>query len=691
MMQVTETQAQGLRREFKVVFAAAELAQRLDEQLADLKGKVRINGFRQGKVPIGHLKRVYGRSIMADVVKDAVNEANRKIVDDNGLRLAGEPKIDFPEDQAELQKAFAAEGDLAFVVNLEVLPKFEIGGFEDVEVERLTAEVAEDAVAKALDGLVERNRPFAPKEGGAAKGDKVTIDFVGKIGGEAFERGSGTDVEVILGSGSFLPGFEEQLEGIEPGTERIVKATFPENYGEADLAGKEAEFEVTCKAVQAPGVVVADDAFAKGFSYDSLDKLKEALRANIEREYAQALARAGEACAARCARQEIFVRPAGRARRPGIRVDLETGRGRAEAERPQLRRRGNDRGGGAGRLSQDRRAARASRPRSRRGRREGRRQGERRGNVAGAVRARSAISGPGKGSLGVLRKNQDALAQVRAPLYEDKVVDHILVDGQGHRAAGFARRARADAGLRSLSRACGFRGCEKPLTGLPEGADGWHLRSPPDSLGERRRGRLPATFANGRAMIILPDEAAALADRDARTADPMRDPLETHANYLIPQVIENTSRGERGFDIYSRLLRERIIFLTGPVEDHMASVIIAQLLFLEAENPKKEVSMYINSPGGVVTAGLAIYDTMQFIKPKVSTLCVGQAASMGSLLLAAGAAGHALLPAEFARDGASAVGRLPGPGVRHRSPRRGHNEGQEAVERDLCAPHRQGL
>jgi ATP-dependent Clp protease protease subunit len=119
----------------------------------------------------------------------------------------------------------------------------------------------------------------------------------------------------------------------------------------------------------------------------------------------------------------------------------------------------------------------------------------------------------------------------------------------------------------------------------------------------------------------------------------MRDSLETRANYLIPQVIENTSRGERGFDIYSRLLRERIIFLTGPVEDHMASVIIAQLLFLEAENPKKEVSMYINSPGGVVTAGLAIYDTMQFIKPKVSTLCVGQAASMGSLLLAAGAAG----------------------------------------------------
>jgi ATP-dependent Clp protease protease subunit len=116
----------------------------------------------------------------------------------------------------------------------------------------------------------------------------------------------------------------------------------------------------------------------------------------------------------------------------------------------------------------------------------------------------------------------------------------------------------------------------------------------------------------------------------------MRDPVDVYNQYLIPQVIENTPRGERGFDIYSRLLRERIVFLTGPVEDGMASVIIAQLLFLEAENPKKEISMYINSPGGVVTAGMAIYDTMQFIKPKVSTLCVGQAASMGSLLLCGG-------------------------------------------------------
>lgn len=116
----------------------------------------------------------------------------------------------------------------------------------------------------------------------------------------------------------------------------------------------------------------------------------------------------------------------------------------------------------------------------------------------------------------------------------------------------------------------------------------------------------------------------------------MRDPVEVYHNMLVPMVVEQSNRGERAFDIFSRLLRERVIFLTGPVEDGMASLVVAQLLFLESENPKKEISLYINSPGGIVTSGLAIYDTMQFIRPAVSTLCVGQAASMGSLLLSAG-------------------------------------------------------
>jgi trigger factor len=426
MMQVTETQAQGLKREFKVVFEAAELAQRLDEQLTDLKGKVRINGFRQGKVPLSHLKRIYGRSMMADVVKDAVNEANRKIVDDNGLRLAGEPKIDFPEDQTELQKAFAAEGDLAFVVNVEVLPKFEIGSFADVEVERLTAEVADDAVDKALEGLVERNRPFAPKEGGAAKGDKVTIDFVGKIGGEAFKGGSGTDVELVLGSETFLPGFEDQLEGIEPGMQRVVKATFPENYGEADLAGKEAEFEVTCKTVQAPGVVVADDSFAQGFSYDSLDKLKEALRANIEREYARlSRERIKRALLDALDKKYTFELPEGL-----VAQEFDSIWRQAEAEQKQSGRSFADEGTTEEEARADYRKIAERRVRlglvlADVGENAGVKVSDEEMSQALFERVRQ-FPGREKEVWEYMSKNQDVLAQVRAPLYEDKVIDHIL-------------------------------------------------------------------------------------------------------------------------------------------------------------------------------------------------------------------------------------------------------------------------
>ena len=145
----------------------------------------------------------------------------------------------------------------------------------------------------------------------------------------------------------------------------------------------------------------------------------------------------------------------------------------------------------------------------------------------------------------------------------------------------------------------------------------------------------------------------------------MRDPADTYMSYLVPMVVEQTNRGERAYDIYSRLLKERIIFITGAVEDGMASLVVAQLLFLEAENPKKEIAMYINSPGGVVTSGLAIYDTMQFVRPAISTLCIGQAASMGSLLARRRPQGHALCAAECAHHAASALGRISGAGHRH--------------------------
>src|ERR671916_2978465 len=190
-MQVTETLSQGLRREFKVVLPATELEQRLTSELSTLKDKVKLNGFRPGKVPVAHLRRVYGRSVMAEVVQNAVNEANRKIVDENGLKLALEPQIQFPENKDEVDKALDAKADLAFTVALEVLPSFELADLSDVSVKKLTAAVSDADLQEALERMAKQNRAFQPKGEGAeaATGDRVVIDFVGKVDGTPFEGG----------------------------------------------------------------------------------------------------------------------------------------------------------------------------------------------------------------------------------------------------------------------------------------------------------------------------------------------------------------------------------------------------------------------------------------------------------------------------------------------------------------------
>jgi trigger factor len=284
-MQVTETLSQGLKREFKVVLPASELEQRLTSELTTLKDRVRINGFRPGKVPVAHLRRVYGRSVMADVVQNAVNEANRKIVDDNKLKLAHEPQVQFPESKDEVEKAMDAKADLAFTVALEVLPSFELADLSDVSVKKPVAEVTDTEINESLERMAKQNRAFSAKEGEAADGDRVTIDYLGRIDGADFEGGKGEDIKVELGSKSFIPGFEEQLIGLKAGDTKLVKVTFPVNYLAAHLAGKDAEFDVTVKSVEAPDELKIDDALATGFGMESLDKLKEAVRTAISRDF----------------------------------------------------------------------------------------------------------------------------------------------------------------------------------------------------------------------------------------------------------------------------------------------------------------------------------------------------------------------------------------------------------------------
>jgi trigger factor len=284
-MQVTETLSQGLRREFKVVLPATELEARLTSELSTLKDRVRINGFRPGKVPVGHLRRVYGRSVMADVVQNAVNEANRKIVEDNSLKLANEPQIQFPEDKESIEKAMDAKADLAFTVALEVLPAFEIVDISDVSVKKPVAEITDAEVNESLERMAKQNVSYDSKDGAAAAGDRVVVDFVGRIGGEEFQGGTAQDIKVDLGSNSFIPGFEDQLVGLKAGDTKLVKVTFPANYTAAHLAGKDAEFDVTVKDVQAPGELKIDDELAKGFGMESLDKLKDAVRGALQRDF----------------------------------------------------------------------------------------------------------------------------------------------------------------------------------------------------------------------------------------------------------------------------------------------------------------------------------------------------------------------------------------------------------------------
>jgi trigger factor len=287
-MQVTETSAAGLKREYRVVVPAADLEARVAERLDDLKGRVQMRGFRPGKVPVNHLKRIYGKSAMAEVIEAAVREANQKIVADNGLKLATEPKVVLPQEEGAVEGIIEGKSDLAYTVEVEVVPPIELADFKTVKLERLTAEVTDAEIDQALNAIAEQNRPFIAKTEAAQKGDRVTISFQGTQDGQPFEGGSAEDVPMQLGSGRFIPGFEDNLIGLKAGENRTFDVKFPDDYPAPALAGKDATFAVTVKTVEAPGEVALNDDFAKSLGLDSLAKLRDALRERLQREHASA-------------------------------------------------------------------------------------------------------------------------------------------------------------------------------------------------------------------------------------------------------------------------------------------------------------------------------------------------------------------------------------------------------------------
>ena len=240
-MQVTELSAEGLKREYQVVVDAAEIEQRVDNRLDELKNTIKMPGFRPGKVPVTLLKKKYGRSVMGEVLEQAVNEGSQQAINDNELKPALRPKIEV--------KSFEDGKDLEFSMELEVLPDVPDIDLKGIKLTRLTAPVTDEVVGEQLENFSKRFQEYeAPAKARKSKeGDRLTINFVGKVDGEAFDGGAADDFPLTLGSGSMIPGFEDQLTGVKKDDDVEVKVTFPEEYGAENLAGKDAVFDVKVK------------------------------------------------------------------------------------------------------------------------------------------------------------------------------------------------------------------------------------------------------------------------------------------------------------------------------------------------------------------------------------------------------------------------------------------------------------
>ena len=284
-MQVTETLNEGLKREIAVVVPAKDMLAKRDEKLVDLKDRVRINGFRPGKVPLSHVTKLYGKSVMGELVNEMVDSETKNALADRKEKAAQQPKITMTEDEAEAEEILDGKKDFEFKIAYEVIPPFEVAAFDSIKIERPVVEVADEEVMEQIERIAENNATYETEKGKAAKKDRVTMDYVGKIDGEPFEGGADENANLVLGSGTFIPGFEDQLIGTKAGDELEVKVTFPEEYGAAHLAGKEAVFDVHVHEVAKAGKTEINDEFAKTLGLDDLEKLKEVIKGQVESQY----------------------------------------------------------------------------------------------------------------------------------------------------------------------------------------------------------------------------------------------------------------------------------------------------------------------------------------------------------------------------------------------------------------------
>jgi len=280
-MQTKQTANEGLKRAYLITITAAELAAKIEAEIKKIAPQVRMPGFRPGKVPANLVKKMHGEALHGQVVNDTIRESVDKLLRDESLRPAMQPEIGLNEDYAEGK-------DAEVTVSLEVLPVIEAPSIEGLKLERLVVPVTDEQIDEALGNIASQNKSYkdAPKTKKAAEGDQLIIDFVGKLDGVEFEGGKAEDAALVLGSNTFIPGFEDQLVGVKTGQEKTITVTFPENYQAEHLAGKEATFDITVKAVKVETETTLDEDFAKSLGLDSMEKLREIMKAQLEQQTA---------------------------------------------------------------------------------------------------------------------------------------------------------------------------------------------------------------------------------------------------------------------------------------------------------------------------------------------------------------------------------------------------------------------
>ncbi|WP_375206556.1 trigger factor [Hyphococcus sp.] len=283
-MEVIEKSAEGLDRKFQVKVSAEELDKKLVAKLEEVKGRVHLKGFRKGKAPVAHLKKLYGKGMMGEIIQDIVTETSQKAFSERDLQPATTPR---PELISKIDDVIEGKADLEYDLQAEILPTFEPMDVSTLKLTRPVAEVPESDVDEALAKIAEQQVSYKErgKTAKAKEKDQVLIDFVGKVDGEEFEGGKGEGFELVLGSGQFIGGFEDQLIGAKAGDDVEVKVTFPEEYHAKNLAGKDAVFDVHVQEVRAPEEPAIDDELAKKVGLESLDDLKKRIKERIEGDY----------------------------------------------------------------------------------------------------------------------------------------------------------------------------------------------------------------------------------------------------------------------------------------------------------------------------------------------------------------------------------------------------------------------